>query len=71
MHRAARDGDTSAIRRLIDNGDNINGITYNGRTALHYATANQNLDAVYLLINLGAWKYVVISQKLKMVQEPD
>ncbi len=54
MHRAARDGDTSAIRRLIDNGDNINGITYNGRTALHYATANQNLDAVYLLINLGA-----------------
>ena len=54
LHRAARDGDTSAIKRLIDNGDNINGITYNGRTALHYATANQNLNAVNLLINLGA-----------------
>lgn len=54
LHQAARVGDADTINSLLNTGTNVNNITYNGRTALHYATENNNLRVVALLINAGA-----------------
>lgn len=49
---AASKGDLNEMKRVIANGVNVNAINYDGRTALHVAVSNGQLDAArYLLMH--------------------
>lgn len=54
LHKAAENGDLEQIIHLIEKGKNINILDLAGRTPLHYAVANDQLDSVKLLLELGA-----------------
>lgn len=51
---AARNGDTEAVRRMLDLGANVNEKTSKGKTALMLAAAGGFTDTVKLLIGRGA-----------------
>jgi hypothetical protein len=54
MREAAAAGDLRTIRRLADSGTNINGVDYDGWTALVWATMADEPEAVKLLLEKGA-----------------
>jgi ankyrin repeat protein len=47
---AAYLGDLDEIHSIIKKGVNVNGKDYDGRTALHVASANGHFEAVQLLL---------------------
>jgi ankyrin repeat protein len=51
---AAYQGDTVAVKQLIQQGARINAITYEGVTPLMYAAQNGHTDMVALLLRYGA-----------------
>jgi uncharacterized protein len=52
---AARTGDTATIQVVLDHGADVNAVeNLRGTSALMWAAANRNTDAVQLLINSGA-----------------
>lgn len=54
LHRAANDGDTTEIERLISSGYDVNLFDEIGRTPLHYAVANGQYEAVRVLLRHNA-----------------
>jgi ankyrin repeat protein len=54
LHYVAWNGDTEAIKLLIDTGDNLLAKDKWGDTPLHYAAQNDKTEAVKLLIDSGA-----------------
>ncbi|KAI9594733.1 ankyrin repeat-containing domain protein [Syncephalis fuscata] len=55
MHHAAQQGDLSAIRQLIESGDNkVNDRDFQNVTALHWASINSRLEIVRYLLDQGA-----------------
>ena len=52
--RAAEDGDTAAIRQLVEDCANVDITAPDGQTALMAAVANDHANAVRLLIETGA-----------------
>lgn len=53
LHRSARDGDTDAVRRLLDAGANLEE-SENGRTPLIWAAQGGHGETVRLLLDRGA-----------------
>src|SRR5262249_8056187 len=51
---AAQTGSAAVLKPLVDAGADANGRTANGTTALMFAAASGNVDAVDLLVNRGA-----------------
>ena len=49
LHRAAHEGDTAALQRLLDAGAAVDARDDHGRTALHVATFARQRDAIRLL----------------------
>ena len=54
LHDAAKSGDASSIKKLIEEGTNIDSQDKYGRTALHRATSLNQIDSVKLLFKNGA-----------------
>jgi hypothetical protein len=54
MYAAGRTGDVARVRWLLARGASVNVKTYDGRTALHYASACGNAEIVQLLLAEGA-----------------
>ena len=51
---AVKDGDTAAVRALLDKGGDVNAPEVDGTTVLHWAVSRNNLDVADLLIRAGA-----------------
>src|SRR5262245_10534421 len=51
---AARNGDLTAVRALVQQGANVNDVEPDGTTALHWAAHRGDLAAVDLLLRAGA-----------------
>ena len=49
-----RNGDTESVKRLIDDGSDINTKHEYGRTPLHIAISDGRVDVAHLLIDSGA-----------------
>jgi ankyrin repeat protein/S1-C subfamily serine protease len=54
LHAAAREGNVSALRRLLENCVDPNGADDKARTALHEAAVHGSADAIQLLLRAGA-----------------
>jgi hypothetical protein len=54
LHVAAEQGNLMEITRLIEEGEDVNIRDMAGRTPLHYAVGEQQVDAVKLLLSNGA-----------------
>lgn len=52
--QAAKSGDTTAVRQLLDKGANIEASDKDGKTALIRAAENSRIEAVQLLLAKGA-----------------
>ena len=51
---AVKDGDTAAVRALLDKGGDVNASEVDGTTVLHWAVNRDHLDLTDLLIRAGA-----------------
>lgn len=51
---AVRDNDAAAIARAVHEGEPVDGVDFDGRTALHLAVATNSLDAARALLEHGA-----------------
>ena len=51
---AVKDGDTAAVRALLDKGGDVNAPEVDGTTVLHWAVSRNNLDVADLVIRAGA-----------------
>ena len=51
---AVKDGDTAAVRALLDEGADVNAAEVDGTTALHWAVHRDHVDVTDLLIRAGA-----------------
>lgn len=51
---AAKEGDWSQLRKLLDDSTPVNTVYGDGSTALHWASYHDNLDVVSLLLSAGA-----------------
>ena len=51
---AVKDGDTAAVRALLDKGADVNAPELDGTTVLHWAVSRNNLDVADLVIRAGA-----------------
>jgi ankyrin repeat protein len=58
LHIAARLGDTRTIALLLDSGQKVDEIGDMGSTALHYAYAGEQEEAVKLLLSHGADTFI-------------
>ena len=56
LHAAARIGDVTVIKLLIDHGANIDAVDWCGQSPLHVATKAGRADVVEALCNLGVDK---------------
>lgn len=54
LHRAAYKGDVDAIKELLREGEDINGLNSEGATPLHWAAFKGQAEAAKLLLNYGA-----------------
>jgi len=54
LHRAAKEGDGAAVRRLLRSGADPNLANGDGFTAMHYASASGNLAVVETLLQANA-----------------
>jgi ankyrin repeat protein len=54
IHHAARNGDTSIVRLLIEHGADVNGVTDHGHTVLYCAGGHGHLGTLQLLLESGA-----------------
>ncbi|MFO0913268.1 MAG: ankyrin repeat domain-containing protein [Pirellulales bacterium] len=54
LHRFARMGDVSALRRAIQDGADINELDEFGTTPLKYAIAEKKAEAALMLVEMGA-----------------
>jgi ankyrin repeat protein len=51
---AVKDGDTAAVRALLDKGGDVNASEVDGTTALHWAVHRDHVDVTDLVIRAGA-----------------
>ena len=51
---AAQDGDLDEVRRLVAEGEDVNGFDDLGKTPLHYAVEREHLDVARHLLEHGA-----------------
>ena len=51
---AVKNGDTAAVRALLDKGGDVNAPDVDGTTVLHWAVSRDNLEVADLLIRAGA-----------------
>ena len=65
LHLAAREGHTSIVELLLQNGVDVNAATASGRTALHYAAQRGRVEVARLLLDRGA------NVKAETAAEPD
>lgn len=54
IHHAARNGDTSIVRLLIEQGADVNVVTEHGHTVLYCAGGHGHLETLQLLLESGA-----------------
>lgn len=54
LHFAAREGDLQRVKELVESDCPMNVIDETGKTALHYAVENENIEVARILINAGA-----------------
>ena len=54
LHYAAKNGQTTVARALLDAGAFVDSITTQGWTPLHYAAMEANMDVITLLVQRGA-----------------
>ncbi len=69
---AVKDGDTAAVRALLDKGGDVNAPEVDGTTVLHWAVSRNDLDVADLLIpeTTGAVRQDVQSAGSKLNQSP-
>ncbi|MBQ8672113.1 MAG: ankyrin repeat domain-containing protein [Alphaproteobacteria bacterium] len=51
---SVKNNDVAAVLKLLESGENVNGTTEQGNTALHYAIATDNAELSQLLLAYGA-----------------
>ena len=54
LQKATQRGDVAEMRRLVANGRNVNERDADGDTALHYAADYGHVEAMRVLVELGA-----------------
>jgi len=54
LYRAAEDGDTAAVARILDDGAEVSASGKDGMTALHAAAVNGRRETIELLLARGA-----------------
>ena len=54
LFQALKQKDDEVVKKIIRSGFNVNTKDNDGKTALHYAVANGNLEIINLLLNRGA-----------------
>ena len=54
LFEAVKNGDTAAVRALLDKGGDVNAPDVDGTTVLHWAVSRDNLEVADLLIRAGA-----------------
>jgi len=54
IHEAVRNGETETVKRLIENGADVNARDYQHETPLHIASGRGNTEIAQLLIDKGA-----------------
>jgi ankyrin repeat protein len=54
LHTAAQDGDLDEVRRLVSEGEDVNGFDDLGKTPLHYAVDREHVEVARHLIEHDA-----------------
>lgn len=54
LHRAAANGDLECVKRLVEEGDDVNGVDQSGWPVLHAAITTGNFDCGEWLVEAGA-----------------
>ena len=62
LYQAVSRGDVAELRRLVASGMNVDVLDEDGWTALLYAALNGHVEAIRVLVELGANKDAKVSE---------
>ena len=71
LHRAAENGDTTMVRKLLANGADVQAPASEGMTALHVAAASGSAEVARVLLGAGALAHALDSAGMAPVHEED